>query len=92
MAANSEIRYLTPLSVDTKKKNIAVSNCSGIKYIDYKRSRIPQEIPQRAGQNPSPPHHRHFFEVPAPCGTGCEARTPSCPSFLCGRLDEIIIF
>lgn len=31
----SEIRYLTPPSVDVKKKNTAVSK-SGIKYIDYK--------------------------------------------------------
>ena len=36
MAANSEIRYLTPLSVDTKKKKYCRFKRSGIKYIDYK--------------------------------------------------------
>ena len=34
--ANSEIRYLTPLSVDTKKKKYCRFKRSGIKYIDYK--------------------------------------------------------
>ena len=32
MAEQSEIRYLTAPSIDTKKKKY----CSGIKYIDYK--------------------------------------------------------
>lgn len=36
MAANNEIRYLTPLSVDTKKKKYCRFKRSGIKYIDYK--------------------------------------------------------
>ena len=36
MAANSEIRYLTPLTVDTKKKKYCRFKRSGIKYIDYK--------------------------------------------------------
>ncbi len=34
--ANSEIKYLTPIAVDVKKKNIAGSQKLGIKYIDYK--------------------------------------------------------
>ena len=34
--AQSEIRYLTPLSVDTKKKKYCRFKRSGIKYIDYK--------------------------------------------------------
>ncbi len=33
---NSEIRYLTPLSVDVKKKKYCRFKRSGIKYIDYK--------------------------------------------------------
>ena len=36
MAAESEIRYLTPPSVDTKKKKYCRVKKSGIKYIDYK--------------------------------------------------------
>ena len=36
MAANNEIRYLTPLTVDTKKKKYCRFKRSGIKYIDYK--------------------------------------------------------
>ena len=32
----SEIRYLTPPSVDTKKKKYCRFKKSGIKYIDYK--------------------------------------------------------
>ena len=36
MAQNqSEIRYLTPLSVDVKKKKYCRFKRSGIKYIDY---------------------------------------------------------
>ena len=36
MAANNEIRYLTPLTVDVKKKKYCRFKRSGIKYIDYK--------------------------------------------------------
>ena len=37
MAQNiSELRYLTPLSVDVKKKKYCRFKRSGIKYIDYK--------------------------------------------------------
>ena len=34
--AESEIRYLTPPSVDTKRKKYCRFKKSGIKYIDYK--------------------------------------------------------
>ena len=34
--AQSEIRYLTPPTVDTKKKKYCRFKKSGIKYIDYK--------------------------------------------------------
>jgi small subunit ribosomal protein S18 len=33
---NSEIKYLTPISVDVKKKKYCRFKKSGIKYIDYK--------------------------------------------------------
>ena len=36
MAQESEIRYLTPPSVDNKKKKYCRFKKSGIKYIDYK--------------------------------------------------------
>ena len=36
MAENTEIRYLTPVSVDVKKKKYCRFKKSGIKYIDYK--------------------------------------------------------
>ena len=36
MAEVSEIRYLTPVSVDVKKKKYCRFKKAGIKYIDYK--------------------------------------------------------
>ena len=36
MAANSEIRYRTPLTVETRKKKYCRFKRSGIKYVDYK--------------------------------------------------------
>jgi len=36
MAKQSEIRYLTPLSVDVKKKKYCRFKKNGIKYIDFK--------------------------------------------------------
>ncbi len=33
---NSEIKYLTPIAVETKKKKYCRFKKSGIKYIDYK--------------------------------------------------------
>ena len=39
MASNSEIRFLTPLSIDTGiKKKYCRFKKTGIKYIDYKDS------------------------------------------------------
>jgi small subunit ribosomal protein S18 len=34
--ANSDIKYLTPITVDTKKKKYCRFKKSGIKFIDYK--------------------------------------------------------
>ncbi len=36
MAQTSEVRFLTPVAVDTKKKKYCRFKKSGIKYIDYK--------------------------------------------------------
>ena len=57
--AQSEIRYLTPLSVDVKKKKYCRFKKSGIKYIDYKDPEFLKEIFERARQNPAASHHRH---------------------------------
>ena len=38
--ANSEIRYLTPMSVDVKKKKYCRFKRSGIKYVDYKDAEL----------------------------------------------------
>ena len=70
-AVESEIRYLTPPSVDTRKKKYCRFKKSGIKYIDYKDPRVPQEVLERAGQDPSASYHRYIFEVSASRSTGC---------------------
>ena len=36
MAASTEVRYLTPLTVDSKKKKYCRFKKTGLKYIDYK--------------------------------------------------------
>jgi small subunit ribosomal protein S18 len=36
MADNSDIRYLTPISIETQRKKYCRFKRSGIKYIDYK--------------------------------------------------------
>ena len=54
MAANSEIRYLTPLSVDTKKKKYCRFKRSGIKYIDYKDPEFLKKFLNEQGKIRSP--------------------------------------
>ena len=45
MAQQSEIRYLTPPTVDVKKKKYCRFKKSGIKYIDYKQGKnLPRRI------------------------------------------------
>ncbi len=46
---NSEIRYLTPPTVEIKKKKYCRFRKNRIKYIDYKDPGVPEEIPERAG-------------------------------------------
>ena len=36
MAANQEVRYLTPVAVDNTKKKYCRFKRMGIKYVDYK--------------------------------------------------------
>ena len=46
--AQSEIRYLTPPTVDVKKKKYCRFKKSGIKYIDYKDQRRVAQAVKRA--------------------------------------------
>ena len=62
--SQSEIRYLTPLSVDVKKKKYCRFKRSGIKYIDYKDPEFLQEILKRTRKNSSSSYYWHFIEVP----------------------------
>ena len=50
MAQESEIRYLTPPSVDTKKKKYCRFKKSGIKYIDYKDPEFLQQFLNERGK------------------------------------------
>ena len=63
----SEIRYLTPPSVDVKKKKYCRFKKSGIKYIDYK----------------DPEFLKNFFEVPTSCSSSCEESTSLGVAALC---------
>ena len=86
--AQSEIRYLTPPSVDIKKKKYCRFKKNGIKYIDYKDpeflkkflneqgKRIPEKILERTRQNPAPSYHRNFVEISTSYCTSCE-KSPS---------------
>ena len=68
----SEIRYLTPPSVDVKnEKSIAVSKKGGIKYIDYKDPEFLKKFLNEQGKIPSSPYYRYFFEVPTSYRAGC---------------------
>lgn len=62
--ASSEIRYLTPPTVEVKKKKYCRFKRSGIKYVDYKNPEF-LEVPQRARQNPASSSHWHLAEVSA---------------------------
>ena len=50
MAKQSEIRYLTPLSVDVKKKKYCRFKKNGIKYIDYKDPEFLKKFQRRIAQ------------------------------------------
>lgn len=78
MAQESEIRYLTPPSVDTKKKKYCRFKKSGIKYIDYKDPEFLKKFLNEQGKILPRRIHRYFAEVSAPCGTGYQACTPDC--------------
>ena len=74
--AQSEIRYLTPPSVDIKKKKYCRFKKNGIKYIDYKDPEFLKKILERTRQNPAPSYHRNFVEISTSYCTSCE-KSPS---------------
>ena len=47
---DSEIRYLTPIAVDTKKKKYCRFKKSGIKYIDYKDEKFLMKFVNEQGK------------------------------------------
>jgi len=47
MAQQSDIKYLTPIAVDIRKKKYCRFKKSGIKYIDYKDGEFLKKICQR---------------------------------------------
>ena len=70
-ATQSEIRYLTPPSVDVKKKKYCRFKKNGIKYIDYKDPEFLKKFLNEQGKISSASYHWYFFEIPASCRSGC---------------------
>ena len=77
MAEQSEIRYLTAPSIDTKKKKYCRFKKSGIKYIDYKDPEFLKKFLNEQGKI-----------LPRRI-TGTSLK-PDCPASLRNRFDEII--
>ena len=50
MATNNEIKYLTPIAVDIKKKKYCRFKKSGIKYIDYKDAEFLKKFVNEQGR------------------------------------------
>ena len=50
MALDSEIRYLTPIQVEVKKKKYCRFKRSGIKYIDYKDANFLKKFVNEQGK------------------------------------------
>ena len=63
----SEIRYLTPPSVDNKKKKYCRFKKSGIKYIDYKDPEFLKKFLNEQGKILPRRIHRYIFEIPKTC-------------------------
>ena len=74
MAQESEIRYLTPPSVDTKKKKYCRFKKSGIKYIDYKDPEFLKKFLNEQGK--ILPRRITGTSLKYQCGTGCKACSP----------------
>mgnify|MGYP003415270071 CR=1 FL=1 len=50
MEANQDIRFLTPVAVETKKKKYCRFKKSGIKYIDYKDAEFLKKFVNEQGR------------------------------------------
>lgn len=50
MATSNEIKYLTPIAVDIKKKKYCRFKKSGIKYIDYKDAEFLKKFVNEQGR------------------------------------------
>ena len=50
MAQQSDIKYLTPIAVDIRKKNYCRFKKSGIKYIDYKDAEFLKKFVNEQGR------------------------------------------
>lgn len=50
MATNNEIKYLTPIAVDIKKKKYCRFKKSGIKYVDYKDAEFLKKFVNEQGR------------------------------------------
>jgi hypothetical protein len=78
-APGSEIRYLTPIAIETKKDKYCRFKKMGITYIDYKDERVPAALRERAGQDPAPAPYRHQPQVPAQGGSSHQALAATWP-------------
>ena len=87
--ANSEIRYLTPPSIELKKKKYCRFKKSGIKYIDYKDPEFLKKFLNEQGKI-LPRRITGTSLKSASRGSSRKTRTPFGTASLCNRLDEII--
>jgi ribosomal protein S18 len=85
----SEIRYLTPPTVDVKKKKYCRFKKNGIKYIDYKDPEFLKKFLNEQGKILAASYHRYFFEVPTQNCESCEESSPLGIAPIRNRFDEI---
>ena len=89
MAQQSEIRYLTPPTVDVKKKKYCRFKKSGIKYIDYKDPEFLKKFLNEQGK--ILPRRITGTSLKYQRRTGCQESPSFGTSSICNRYDEIII-
>ena len=64
-SGNNEVRYLTPLSIESgKQKKYCRFKRLGIKYIDYKDADFLLKFVNEQGKIHPPPSDRNFSEIP----------------------------
>ena len=81
----SEIRYLTPPSVDVKKKKYCRFKKSGITYIDYKDPEFLKKFLNEQGKNPSASYYRSntSLKVPTSCSSAVKSTSLLARCCLC---------